>query len=473
MPPSEPAPTGDAGPPGDAVTGGPDDGLGLDEYVPGGAVVLDDAERWPALSAVGRQRLDRVRAHPDAPQWTHAAGDRLTAAGHARAAVPLPTAGWLPGHLATARALPAYRGHPGPLDHLQDFPTIGREDLVRDVSLFVPLDVDLDLMVHGTSSGSTGHALVIPDHLEEVVRGFHLLVSLVEAQGVRWRPDPDRLAVAHVVAQRQAFTYASALPAFGDTVMARLNLAGWPGRAAFLAAHDPQVYTGHPTSLEELLAPDLAPRLHPLAIVSSAMALTAPLRAALHAAYGCPLLDLYGLHETRPIAVSADGGPHVVLDRRLVVEVLGPTGAPVPAGERGEIVVTAGENPLLPLVRYRTGDTGRLVEVGGRPAIADLEGRDPVRFLAADGRLVPSVDLTQQLQAYGARGWTVDQDAAGAVRAVVAGGAADAIGRALVTLLGRPVQVRQVERLADLGPGKPRRYRSEVVTPRPAAGTSG
>lgn len=417
-----------------------DDGLALAEYVPGNAAVLTDAERWPALSAAGAARLDRVRTDPDAPLWTHVAGDRLTAAQHARAATPLSTRDWLEEHLATARRLPAYRGMAG-LERLEDFPVISREDLVEDVSRFVPLDADLDLMVHGTSSGSTGHALVIPDHLEEVVRGFHLLRRLVAEQGVRWEPDPARLALAHVVLQRQAFTYVSALPAFGDTVMARLNLADEPH--AFLEKHDPQVLTGHPTSLEAVLGL----RLHPLAIVSSAMALTAALRAELEHAFRCPVLDVYALHETRAIAVSTDGGPHVLLDRRVHVEVLD-----------GEIVVTAGENPLLPLVRYRTGDSGRLTTHSGRPAIDGLEGRSAVTFTRRDGTRVPSVDLTQQLQAYGARGWTVEQDATGAVTAVVAGGDADAIGRALGALLGGPVTVHGVRTLRELGPGKPRRY---------------
>ena len=88
-------------------------------------------------------------------------------------------------------------------------------------------------------------------------------------------------------------------------------------------------------------------------------------------------------------------------------------------------MVTAGENPLLPLVRYRTGDHGRLVDVDGRPAIADLEGRPMVEFLAADGRRVPSVDLTQLLQAAGAYGWTVHQHGDGRLAVVLAHPTAD------------------------------------------------
>lgn len=441
------------------------DPLELAEYAPGGAAVLSDAERWPTLSEEGRTRLERWRRHPHAPRWVHATGDRLREEQLDRVRRPLPVEGWLDGHLATARRLIRYRRMSG-LDRLEDFPTSSRRDLVDDLAAFVPLDADLDLAVHGTSSGSTGAALVLPDDVEEVARGFHLLVGLAARAGVDWRPDGERLAVVQVVHQRQAFTYVSIVSSFDQRAMARVNLHGsaWPtdaARAAFLADADPQVVTGNPTSLAELLAPESRSAIRPLAIFSGAMALSAPLRARLEQAFGCPVFDVYGLHETRPVAVRTDDGPFRVLDRRVLVETLDPAGRPVPDGEVGELVVTAGENPLLPLVRYRTGDFGRLVRLAdGGVGIADLEGREHTRFVAAGGGLVPGVDLTQQLQAHGALGWSVEQAADGSVAARIAGGDADAIGAALGALLGRTVAVDRVDRVADLGEGKPRRYRS-------------
>jgi phenylacetate-CoA ligase len=147
------------------------------------------------------------------------------------------------------------------------------------------------------------------------------------------------------------------------------------------------------------------------------------------------------------------------------VEVLDPKDdVAVPEGTVGEIVVTAGENPLLPLVRYRTGDYGRLMRFDdGTLGIADLEGRQNTRFRAADGSLVPCVELTQQLQAHGAQGWSVEQSADGRVRAVIVGGDDDGIRIALNALLSSPIDLHRVERLADLGEGKPRRYRSAVA----------
>ena len=166
------------------------------------------------------------------------------------------------------------------------------------------------------------------------------------------------------------------------------------------------------------------------------------MRKDLAEAYECPVLDIDGLHETRPIAVSPDGGPFRLLPRRVHVEIMNADGQPVPAGDHGEIVVTVGENPLRPLVRYRTADHARLVDVDGRPALADLEARGTVEFLAADGTRVPSVDLTQHLQAAGVRDWAVHQHADGSVSATIVGGSQPAVEAALNALLGQLTDVR-------------------------------
>ena len=100
------------------------------------------------------------------------------------------------------------------------------------------------------------------------------------------------------------------------------------------------------------------------------------------------------------------------MPRRVWVEVLDERGGPVPDGQRGEVVVTVDENPYLPLLRYRTGDTAALVRDHRGTVLVGLQGRAPVRFLAADGSWRSSIDATQLLQAYGLAGWELVQDAA-------------------------------------------------------------
>ena len=81
-----------------------------------------------------------------------------------------------------------------------------------------------------------------------------------------------------------------------------------------------------------------------------------------------------------------------------------------------------------------------------------------VLFEAPDGSEVPTVDLTQQLQAAGARGWTVVQHPDLTVSLTIVGGDASRIRDRFEIMLG-PTTVTQVATLAELGEGKPRRYR--------------
>ncbi len=432
--------------------------LALPEYAPGVALALGDGDRWPTMDAAGRARLERLRSHPQAPIWVHQTGDRLDAAGIVAAQTPLPTEGWLPAHLAVAAALPAYRRMS--CTRLEDFPLLSRSDLVGSIASFVPDDADLSELVQGTSSGSTGAALVIPNHPVEVARQLHLLVELARRHGVDWNPDPHRMALANIVYQRQAFSYASILSSFGQAGMARVNLhpGQWrqPGdRDAFLREQNPQVLSGNPTSLQASL--DIE-GLHPLVVFSGAMHLSSALRARLEQRYAVPVIDLFSLRETGPLAYRVDDGDFTVLDRRLHIEIFDAAGRPLAPGERGEIVVTVGENPLLPLVRYRTGDVAALRSRHGRLALSALEGRSDAAFRSAAGELVASVDFTQQLQSNGALGWALTQHADGSLTGTIVQGDLPAIAAAAAILLGLPVDIRQVQTLAELGEGKPRRY---------------
>ncbi len=327
-----------------------------------------------------------------------------------------------------------------------DVPLIERSDLARDIAAFVPTDVDLDRVVQGTSSGSSGSSLAIPWHPVDIAKDLPLLAYLLGHADVDWAPDPARMGLLSVVDQQQAFTYASAMSLRDGQPMARINLhaAAWQAPEdleKFVESQRPQVVTGSSLALLRYAELDVPA---PLAIVSGALTLTATARARLTERFGVPVLDLYGLRETGPIAVSYNGIEHHLVPRRIWVETVD-----------GEIVVTAAENPYLPLLRYRTGDHGAVAH----GVLTGLEGRAPVRFRHGDGTWLGSVDLTQQLQHHGALMWQVHQHTSGAVDAEILGGDPHGAQAALSLLLDVPVTVVGV---SHLGPGKPRRFSSDI-----------
>lgn len=97
-------------------------------------------------------------------------------------------------------------------------------------------------------------------------------------------------------------------------------------------------------------------------------------REAVLAAFGgdCIAIDSYGLAEAGIVAAERRSMDGMYVDEdQFYVELLDPeTGAPVPDGERAEIVVTHLQRQGLPLLRFRTGD---LTVAQRRP-----EGQDSV-----------------------------------------------------------------------------------------------
>ncbi len=129
-----------------------------------------------------------------------------------------------------------------------------------------------------------------------------------------------------------------------------------------------------------------APHLRPKTVLLSADYIPPPLVAALEAEWGCRVFLHYGLTETcYGLAVQC-----ATLQRQhlrapdFIVEIVDPaTGAPLPDGQEGEIVLTSLRSEALPLVRYRTGDIGSLV-AGPCPCGCSLPGLGPVRGRAAN-----------------------------------------------------------------------------------------
>lgn len=480
--------------------GVPDAALG--EYASGAAVALTDAERWPSLSEQGFERLESVRRHPSAPRWVHECGDRLVPADHERlrgiaadldAGTHLsrsPHAGepeWLAPFLDRVQAVvPRYRAT-ARLEgrrsrRLDEFAPVSRTDLARSLADFVPVDVPLDRVLEGSSSGSTGAAVVVPLHPVSTAAEVLLLEHLAARSGVTWEPDATRMALANVVDQRAAFTYVSMLTALrgGEAPMARVNLhpSAWrdvADRAAFLEEANPQVISSSPLAL--LALADLDLDLTPLVVFAGATHLTPAARRRIGDAWGVPVVDVYGSREAGLVAADLEGGravsEHVVLPRRVHVEILDTEGTRVPDGEIGEITVTVDDNPYLPLVRYRTGDTAALrrdQEPDGtwRTTLLGLEGRSPVRFRTGSGSWVPSIDATQVLQAYGVAAWHLHQrvDSSVELIAYVSGGARQGAAQdatdALSRLLARPVETVPVARPSDLGRGSKRRFSSDL-----------
>jgi phenylacetate-CoA ligase len=106
--------------------------------------------------------------------------------------------------------------------------------------------------------------------------------------------------------------------------------------------------------------------------------------------FGARIADMYSSQELGTIALQCPASPlYHVMAENLIVEVLGPDGAPRREGETGRLVITDLRNTATPLIRYDIGDYG---EVGprcscgrGLPTLTRILGRERNLILMPDG----------------------------------------------------------------------------------------
>lgn len=418
-----------------------------------------EACRFPVLTAQGRAHLRAMMEHPCAPVFRDASGHRLreheipeVAAFHARElATPACTQvhpPWLDPFLRRVRGLvPFYKLWPDL--PLRELPTTSRADLARDVAAFVPDDLPVDRLLRFDTTGTTGHRIAIPSHPTVAARHLAFLRKALAWHGIELRAGRGQVGVVLAGFQERCFTYASVNPLFDETGLLKLNLhpSDWndpDDRRRYLDAMAPELVTGDPISLPELAS--LGMTHVPRAALSTSMALHRGLREDLRRRLGCPVLDIYSLNESGPVAARhPEDDEFRLLQGNLLVEILDEQGRAAPPGERGEIVLTGGYNDWLPLVRYRTGDHAR--RHPERPDILlDLEGRAPVRFLHADGHWINNIEFSQALAAFPIPRFALRQRRDGSLWLSLPPRVdARAIAGEVARVSGRPVEVASLE----------------------------
>ena len=119
--------------------------------------------------------------------------------------------------------------------------------------------------------------------------------------------------------------------------------------------------------LDEYRAQGLDPRASPLRVgIFGAEPWTPAMRAEIEGAFDMHAVDIYGLSEVMGPGVANEcvetkDGLHLWEDH-FYPEVVDPeTGAVLPEGERGELVLTSLTKEAFPVVRYRTRDLTRLL----------------------------------------------------------------------------------------------------------------
>jgi phenylacetate-CoA ligase len=381
----------------------------------------EQQELSPLLTTKSLRTLRRLQEHEHAPRWNHRAGDRVSATileqlNEFRSALsirPIASSG-VPDCIIDRVAewrevVPLVRRN---LESVFDIPsewecipTMSREDIASNVELLVPDDAPLEEMIVYRTAGTTGHSLLVPHHPRSAACYQPFVDFALSECGVKLSFMAEDIACFLVGAQARTVTYPTVLSYWNGAGFAKINLSRREWRSDesagyYLSDMAPAIFTGDPISFSELMkhSGDHSPR----ALVSTAVAMSDGLREMLQEHFRCPVIDWYSLTETGPIGYRPPGADsYRVMASDIFIEAVREDGTQVSEGERGEIVITGGRNPFVPLLRYRTGDWGAVrYSENGEVFISELEGRAPVVFRSHSGALVNPVDISGVIRSF-------------------------------------------------------------------------
>lgn len=120
--------------------------------------------------------------------------------------------------------------------------------------------------------------------------------------------------------------------------------------------------------------------------------------------FNAPVANGYGGRDTGFIAHECPetSGLHITAEN-IIIEIIDHEGNPLPAGHKGEIIITNLDTHDFPFIRYRTGDigvlSGDICSCGrGLPLLKDIEGRTTDFIVTSDKKIMHGLSLIYVLR---------------------------------------------------------------------------
>ena len=261
--------------------------------------------------------------------------------------------------------------HPDDLRDLADlarFPFTVKDDLRRAYPFgMLAVPRQQCVRVHA-SSGTTGQPTVVGYTADDIATWSDLMARSIYVAGGR-SGDLVHIAYgyglftgglgAHYGAERLGCTV---VPMSGGQTERQVQLIAELGAAVIMCTPSYMLVLA-----DEMERRGLGPRATPLRIgINGAEPWTAGMRAEIERRTGIDALDIYGISEVMGPGVacefrdSKDGA--TIWEDHFLPEIVDPdSGAVLPDGAAGELVLTSLSKQALPVIRYRTRDLSRLL----------------------------------------------------------------------------------------------------------------
>lgn len=253
------------------------------------------------------------------------------------------------------------------LDDLQRLPILEKQQVRGNEPQFTNETTDLRRVNRGNTSGTTG----TPLHLLESRATWSRRLSYV----CRLRVWSGLTEVVHP--RRAQITGRDIIPLtqpsnhhvwwrynWADNALllssSRMSPEAVPHYLAAIRKFNPVLLDGYPSTMLVLARVGRqsgAPMPQFKTIISTAETLFDSDKAELEEAFGAQVFNQYASSETSCFWSTCEHGTMHMNSEFGISEILKPDGTPAQPGETGEVVTTAFVNDVLPLVRYRLGDS--------------------------------------------------------------------------------------------------------------------
>ncbi len=296
------------------------------------------------------------------------------------------------------------RGDKASWDYLENWPLLDKESIRKNPRAFVADDCDVRRMFHEHTSGSTNKPLDLWWSLKTVRNVY----ALSEARILRWNGVSRHTRWAMISGQMITPINQRRPPfwvwnqGLNQLYMSSYHLAPdlIPSYLDALSNYRITYLYGYTSSLYALALGVLESGRRDLQMavaITCAEPVYAYHRRAIAEAFNCPVRETYGMNEIVAMASECAVGRLHLWPEMGKVEVI-QSGKYIDCAGAGDFVCTGLLNVDMPLIRYRIGDWGILMDNAdacqcGRPlpAIGSLEGRIDDVLYTKDGRQVGRV----------------------------------------------------------------------------------
>jgi phenylacetate-coenzyme A ligase PaaK-like adenylate-forming protein len=285
-----------------------------------------------------------------------------------------------------ASRIPAYSRYPATSSFL-DLPYVEKSQLRNHSSHYLSVK-DRDLIWQKSTSATTGPAVRCfwdaMTYFDFVLLSFRKIALTARIAIGR---TPILAAIVATGSHRPIQIYPDPLEKVGDIVKVMFDersLVSGSALLSFLGVISPEIIASKPPLFEAILdcldKPSIR-RPQPAMVVSSGSMLSASLRARLHTAFQCEIVDAYTTTEFGLVGSECrfHNGFHVDTSRLFVETRV--------TRSTNELIISSISNSAMPLIRYALGDPVQTLAFSCRC------GQKTPRVVGLKGKVVPALKL--------------------------------------------------------------------------------